>query len=58
MNRLEPYYTDKFRASLSERQRARLGDSEAVAQKEEMDWKLIAKKRTNAVRGPPTRRPP
>lgn len=51
MNRLEPYYTDSFRDRLLEMERARLGDAEAVAKQEEMDWKLVAKKRTKTPSG-------
>lgn len=48
MNRLEPYFTEEFRRKLEEAETERLGNSAALALQEEIDWKLVAKKRVNA----------
>lgn len=48
VNRLEPYFTPEFRATMEGEERAEVGDEEAAARGVENTWKLIAKKRLKA----------
>lgn len=48
VNRLEPYFTPEFKATMKGEERKEMGDEEAAARGVEHKWKLIAKKRIKA----------